>query len=230
LHGDKAFVRDYRISRKDGEIRWVQGRGQIFLDAAGKISYISGVLFDVSDYKRAEEAKERLEVQVAQSQKLEALGTLAGGLAHEFNNILWGIMGSAELCIMLLEGGSAKPEKLLGHLKIIMQASERARQLIRQIMVFSRKDALEIRPVRPHHLVAEAVNLLRSTIPKNINIVCETDRSRGSILADPVQIQQIVMNLCTNAYHAMEQEGGVLSIKLEEVIADSELAIQPPKL
>lgn len=222
-------IYEYRFRRQDGGELWTMLSANPILDEEGHFQGSFAMISDITDRKRVEEAKKKMEAQLQQAQKLEALGTLAGGISHEFNNILWGIMGSAELGMMNL-GAKPEPAKLSANLKTILQLSDRARQLIIQIMAFSRKSAVDIRPVRPHHIVEEAAKLLRGSIPKNIDIVCETDRSRGSILADPVQIQQIVMNLGINAYHAMEQEGGVLRIKLEEVIADSEIASQHPGL
>ncbi|MHB8069711.1 MAG: PAS domain-containing hybrid sensor histidine kinase/response regulator, partial [Desulfobaccales bacterium] len=183
---------------------------------------------DISARKQAEKEKAILEAQLARAQKLESLGTLAGGIAHEFNNILVAIMGYAELAQMDLET-SPEPAKPLDSIKHILTASSRARDLIKQILTFSRKENLDLKAVRPHHVVTETVNLLRGSIPKTIDIDYQADRSRGAILADSVQLQQIVMNLGTNAFQAMGPKG-VLKIRLEEIITDSEVGRLSPDL
>ena len=178
-----------------------------------------GIVRDITDRKRAEEEKEKLEDQLRQSQKMEAIGTMAGGIAHDFNNILGIIIGNTELAIDdVPEWNPAK-----GSLEEIRSASLRAKDVVRHILSFARKSVTERRPVQISPIIEGSLKLLRSSIPSTIeirqNISCEYD----TILADPTQINQVLMNLCTNASHAMREEGGVLEVSLHNL--DFELPI-----
>jgi len=154
-----------------------------------------------------------LESKLQQAQKMEAVGTLAGGIAHDFNNILTPILGYAELTAnMIPQSDPAAP-----HLKAIHNAGLRAKELVQQILTFSRQTAHEKKPLQPYPLVKETLKLLRSSLPATIEIRDNISRECGSILGDPTQVQQVVMNLCTNAYHAMREHGGVLAVSLKQV-------------
>ncbi len=160
--------------------------------------------------KRLEKEREEVAKQLRQSQKMEAIGTLAGGIAHDFNNILGGIIGFSELCL------TQAPEPLKPKLNQILNASERAKDLVRQILTFSHKTEYEKRPIRLCLVIEEVLNLLRASFPASIEI--QTDlKSQAYILADQTQIHQVLMNLCTNAWHAMKEKGGTLKIELKEV-------------
>ena len=164
-----------------------------------------------------------LEKRLSQGQKLEAIGTLAGGIAHDFNNILSGIFGYGELA--LLEGGnSADTEKYIHQ---IMKASERARDLVSQIMTFSRQTEVEFRPLRPKTVMKEALKLLRASIPATIDIQTRID-SDAAILAEPTQIHQVVMNLCTNAVHAIGDKAGTVHLELLDFVVDEEFTRTHP--
>ncbi len=226
LLAEKRIMWEGMHLSKDGQKIPVEISNQLF-DLDGK-PVILATVRNITKRKKAEEEKAQLEAKIVQSQKLESLGTLAGGIAHEFNNILAAIMGYAEMAVMELKQ-SPNSGNLLDYIKHILKASSRAKDLIRQILTFSRKENIDLKSVSPYHVVTETVNLLRGSIPKTIDIDYKADRSRGTILADPVQLQQIVMNLGTNAYQAMGQRG-VLKIRLEEVIADSEVASLSPAL
>ncbi len=171
---------------------------------------IRGVIIDISE-------KKNLEQKLLQSQKMEAIGTLAGGIAHDFNNILSAIMGYSELAELKL---SENPT-VARHLAEILSASERAKELVQQILTFSRKTEQQKQPLQISQIVTEALKLLRSSIPSTINIE-QNISSNSFTLADPTQIQQIVMNLCTNAYHAMRETGGTLTVSLTETELISE--------
>ena len=166
------------------------------------------VLRDITELKRAEQAKLDLEDQLRQSQKMEALGTLAGGIAHEFNNILAAIIGHAELASLKLK--QSQPAEL--QIKNILSGAERAKGLTRQILTFSREGSQELAPLRAGQLIRESVELLRATLPSTINIRCELNDD-GVILADQSTLNQVVMNLCTNAAHAMRQGGGTIEVR-----------------
>lgn len=159
-----------------------------------------------------EDITERLsiEAKLRQAQKMESLGTLAGGVAHDFNNILTAIQGFASLA----RYDTDKTESLIDDLNEILKASQRASELVRQILTFSRMTEFEKRPIRVDLIIREALKLLRSTLPSNIEIRNQVEKLTDMVVADPTQIHQIMMNLCTNAAHAMEEKGGTLSISL----------------
>ena len=145
------------------------------------------------------------------AQKMEAIGTLAGGIAHDFNNILSSIFGYTQLAQMNI----ASPEKAKDHMDQVLKGAQRAAALVQQILTFSRQTENQKKPLKLHLIIKESVKLLRSSIPTTIEI--QTDiRSQAMVLADPTQMHQIMMNLCTNAYHAMMTDGGTLSIILEK--------------
>jgi len=171
---------------------------------------------DITASRKTAEEKERLEAQLQQSQKMEAIGTLAGGIAHDFNNILGGIMGYAELAKMKLPEES----KIIGDLEQVIKSSKRAADLVKQILTVSRRHKKEQRPVQVRYIVNEALKLLKATLPTTIEIQEDLARDTGIVNADPTQMHQVIMNLCTNAGHAMEKNGGVLEITLANVELD----------
>jgi PAS domain S-box-containing protein len=174
-------------------------------DENNNLTQIRGFLLDVTEQKN-------LETQLMQVQKIEAIGTLAGGIAHDFNNILSSIFGYAQLAEIHIE----QPEKAKEYIRQLIKGGQRAAALIRQILTFSRQSEFKKRPLSVYPLLKEALKLLRSSIPSNIEIR-ENIFSRAMVMADPTQIHQVIMNLCTNAYHAMIETGGVLTVKLDEV-------------
>ena len=185
---------------------------------AGRECYLESFI-DLSEQIQAEVDKERLEVQLRQAQKMEALGTLAGGIAHDFNNILSAVLGYSELGLQDLEN---QDHPLYPKLKAINHAGHRARDLVEQILAFSRMQEQLQAPIRISPIVREALKLLQSSLPANIqvNVAITADKS---VLGDPTQIHQIIMNLCTNAYHAMQASGGVMEVLLEQVSVDASM-------
>jgi PAS domain S-box-containing protein len=183
---------------------------------AGRDCFLESFI-DLSEQIQAEVEKERLEVQLRQAQKMEALGTLAGGIAHDFNNILSAVLGYSELGLQDLDD-QAHP--LYPKLKAINHAGHRARDLVEQILAFSRMQEQLQAPIKIAPIVKEALKLLQSSLPANIKVraAITTDRP---VMGDPTQIHQIIMNLCTNAYHAMQESGGVMGIALEQVSFDA---------
>jgi PAS domain S-box-containing protein len=162
--------------------------------------------------------RKQLENQLRQVQKMEAVGTLAGGIAHDFNNILTAIIGYLDLARRECEKGTV----LDSHLNEVLKASYRASDLVKQILAFSRQSDRERKPIQISHLVREALKLLRSSLPSTIEIRSTIVERPGIILGEPTQIHQILMNLCTNAAHAMSDEGGVLEVKVQNVYLDSD--------
>ncbi len=167
---------------------------------------------EITERKLVEQTLRESEERLRQVQKMESIGTLAGGIAHDFNNILFPIVGYTE---MLLEDIPAdSPQR--GNLNEIYTSTLRAKDLVKQILTFSRQDNIEIKLVRIQPVIKEALKLIRSTIPTSIEIKQYVRKDCGIIKADPTQIHQVVMNLATNAYHAMENTGGELEVSLKE--------------
>ena len=169
----------------------------------------TGKLTGYVSLKRDVTQEIKIEEHLRQSQKMEAIGTLAGGIAHDFNNILSAIMGYAELSKML-----TSDEKIEPYLDQILQAGLRSRDLVQQILTFSRKREQEKKPVLVKPIVKEALKLLRSSIPATVEIRQKYSQADDAVLADPTQIHQIVMNLCTNAVHAMRDQEGILDVSV----------------
>lgn len=159
----------------------------------------------------AEKQKSDLEAQLRQAYKMEAIGTLAGGIAHDFNNLLGVIIGYSEMA----RDDAPQNSSIAKDLDRVLTASHRAKELVKQILTFSRQSQVDLTPIATQPIIKESLKLLRSSIPTTIEIKEDIDSECGPILADPTQIHQILMNLCTNAYHAMEDKGGVLSITLK---------------
>jgi PAS domain S-box-containing protein len=179
--------------------------------------HTTGIIRDITDRKQAEEEKKKLETQLQQSQKMEAIGTLAGGIAHDFNNILFAIIGFSEIAMDdVPEGSMAR-----ANMKEVLTASMRAKGLVKHIIAFSRQAEQERMPLQIQPIVKEALELLRASLPSTIEISQNIDKECGAVLAEPTQIHQVVMNLCANAYHAMREDGGVLEVTLAEVDIDS---------
>ncbi len=161
----------------------------------------------------------QMQTKLASSEKFQALGQMASGVAHDFNNILSGIMGYAEMALYDIPGNSRARKSI----EQVLKASNRAEDLVKQILAFSRQSESdqERRPIQVHHIVQEALKLTRASLPTTIDIHQDISSHGTTVLADPTQIHQILMNLCTNAHHAMREKGGVLEISLAPVELDS---------
>lgn len=199
-----------RIERPDGNLRDVQ---QLYFT----IETDNGVMMacttrDITD-------KLLMEKQLTQTQKMEAMGTLAGGIAHDFNNLLGGIIGYTDLAMRKAD----KDSPLQKYLDQVLTASRRATDLVKQILTFSRSEDKEKKePVQLSLIVKEALKLLRSTLPETIEIISKIEAKECFILANPTQFHQVIMNLCTNAAHAMKNNGGIMEVRLtEETIEDA---------
>jgi signal transduction histidine kinase/ActR/RegA family two-component response regulator len=215
---------------KDGEERNFEIYAYPVLDRAGKVVQVIEYCVDVTEKKEAEREREKLEKQLQQSLKMEAMGTLAGGIAHDFNNILSAIFGFTDILRYELPPES----EAQGRLDSLLKAGNRAKDLVKQILTFSRQGEQEKKPFQIHLLVKEALKLLRASIPVTIEMREEIEDC-GLVLADPTQIHQVVMNLCTNAYHAMREGKGVIAVSLSVVDIDggdskvAALTLQPGK-
>jgi signal transduction histidine kinase len=172
---------------------------------------------DISKQKRAEADREKLQTQLLQAQKLESIGTLAGGIAHDFNNILASVIGYTELALDDIKKGTM----LYEYLQEILLAGNRATDLVKQILTFSRQTDQEQKLFQLKLIVIEALKLLRASIPSTIEIK-QNVQSNALIMGDSTRIHQVLMNLCTNAAHAMEDKGGLLTVDLFDVELDSE--------
>jgi PAS domain S-box-containing protein len=181
-------------------------------DHAGEALGIGCIATDITDRKRAEEGLCEAQKRLLRSQKMEALGTLAGGIAHDFNNILTVIQANSELIGMNIPEGSDDIDSV----QDILKATQRATSLIRRILTFSHVNVAGLKRVDPRVVVEEALHMVRAVLPANVEIRREIEHGDGHIMADESQIHEIVLNLCTNAYHAMQESGGVLEVRLDE--------------
>jgi PAS domain S-box-containing protein len=217
---------EFKIRAKSGRELCVLINSKIIYGADGKPKGATAVVHDLTEQKQAEEEKKNLEYQLQQAQKMEAIGTLAGGIAHDFNNILSVIIGYTELILM---NGDVN-EEVRQNLKEIFSASKHARDMVKQILAFSRQNKQERKPIQVAHIVKEAIKMLRASLPATISIQQHIEKDTGVIEADPTQIHQVLMNLCTNAAHAIHEKDGVLKIHLGNIDLDQKAAADIPGL
>jgi PAS domain S-box-containing protein len=205
---------EYSLSINN-KIMWFEGRATP--KSKNTVLYIGR---DITLQKQREIEKINLEKQLRHTQKLETIGTLAGGIAHDFNNILAPIMGYTEMALLKL----TKTEPLYKDLQNVLNGAHRAKELVEQILLFSKQNEKKRIHVRVQNLIREALKLLRPSIPSTIEIHQDIDSRCPKIFADSTQIHQVIINLCTNAWQSMEEQGGVLSIELKKIRVDSMLA------
>lgn len=226
----KAVDREVRL-RESGanetssfEFKGITKIGEIFdVEVLGnRILYqgqtaIQGILLNITERKNSELERQRLEDQLHQVQKMEAIGTLAGGIAHDFNNILSAIIGYTELAV------SDIPENIETRHKLaqVLAAADRAKDMVKQILAFSRKGEKEQRPILLSEIVNESFTLLRSSLPSTIDIRLHIEERLNPVMANPTQMHQVIMNICTNAAHAMREKGGILEISVKEIELDA---------
>jgi PAS domain S-box-containing protein len=209
--GRKSFTHDpYRIVAKDGTLKWLDDRTYIRRNEEGRITHYQGIVLDITE-------RYQLEAQLQHAQKMEAVGTLAGGIAHDFNNLLQAVQGYAELLLL----GKKSDDPSYRELQQIVSASKKGVQLTRQLLTFSRKVVGEKQSVNLNDMIVGVKELLERTIPKMIEIdLCLAEKLKIT-RADPVQLEQLVMNLVVNAVEAMPH-GGRLMIETENVTIDEE--------
>ena len=216
LSGERfSSVETCRFNKK-GEIIPVSISGAIYKDQDGNPIGSIINLRDISEQKG-------MEAQLQQSQKMEAIGTLAGGIAHDFNNMLFPIVGHSEM----LRADLPADSPLQHHVNMILEATMRSKDLVKQILAFSRQGHQEINLIKLQPIIKESIKLLRSSIPTTIDIQHEIDPGCGAIVADPTQVHQIFMNLATNSYHAMEDSGGRLKVDLKQVRMEPDQSLLP---
>lgn len=225
LNGEPIVSDEYVAVKKDGSLFPIFTSSTPFYDDDVIIG-LRGIVIDLSTAKRIEREKSELEARLHQARKMEAIGTLAGGIAHEFNNILGIILGNAELAKDDIPDWN--PARF--NLDEIKTASLRAKDVVRQLLTFSRKAEENLQPINLVPVVKEAIKFLRSSIPTSIEIRQNIAEKCHTIIADPTQIHQVMLNLSANAAHAMEEMGGILGFFLQNVTVDATSQIADSKL
>jgi len=214
---DRAPYHQRQMIRKDGQQIDIEV-STTGLAVDGRVEGFVVVIRDITE-------RLQLETQLRQSQKMQALGTLVGGIAHDFNNILAAVLGYAELTL----DDVSRESMAWDNLKQIIAAGERARHLVQQMLTFGRRAKQEHQPLQLHRLVKEVLELLRPVFPATITLRQEVDLRTSTVLANPTQMQQVLMNLCTNAAHAMRLTGGVLEVRLDAVAFAAESTLPHPE-
>lgn len=211
--------KEYRKQRKkiidsNGNAGWLEVNKVPLRDQGGRII---GILTTAENVTK----EQNLEKQLLQSQKMEAIGTLAGGIAHDFNNILTSILNSTELALGDVEGDTQTAKDL----ERVLKAARRGSQVVKQILSFSRPSKEGFRPTDLTVVCQEVLSLMDASLPSNISIHSAMPDSIILVDADPTQIHQVILNLCTNAYHALRENGGKIHVNVEEEEVDGELAV-----
>jgi len=214
----------FRIITRSGRLRWVKLK-TVAIEWEGRPATLNFVS-DITERKEAQEARAKLQNRLRQAQKMEAIGTLTGGVAHDFNNILSIIMGYTELIESELPEGDVAGKGL----REIKAASLRAKEVIRQLLTFSRKGEEVQAPQDISLIIKEGMRMMRSTIPSSVEIRDQIDRDLPKVMANPTQIHQLIVNLCKNASDAMTEHGGTLSVQLTAASLSAEAAAPDPDL
>lgn len=224
---DSTFEHQYRVVLPDDGLRWVRARGVTTVDSGGSVSGLEGTCQDITEQRRIEEVTASLESQLRESQKMEAIGTLAGGIAHDFNNILAAIIGNVEISRLEIGDSNAVVQKCLND---VMKASSRARDLVQQILSFSRRQPTDRKLIPLSPVIREAVQLLQATLPASVSLTAECDDESLLVMADTTQISQVLINLVTNAMQAMNGHRGNVRITMDSRLLTKELTDAHPSL
>jgi PAS domain S-box-containing protein len=222
-HGNRVY--GYLSGSVPEVVRSDPEEQSLFAEMAGDVAFALHSIEQEEVKKKIQHERDRFEAELRQAQKMEAIGALAGGIAHDFNNILTAIMGFAQLTEQDLEKGSTPYENL----QEVLKASNRARELVKQILTFSRQTTEPLQPVKVHFLIKESLKLLRASLPSTIEIQRDL-KSKAMVLSDPTRIHQIMMNLCTNAAHAMRDKGGILEVNLKDLELGGDASSRHPDL
>lgn len=205
LNGEKEFDTEFRVLHPDGTVKHIKGKGLVLRGADGNAERMLGINYDITEAKHAEEEKHKLESQLQQAQKMESVGRLAGGVAHDFNNMLSVIMGHAELGLMRLEATSP----VCADLKEISKTAERSADLTRQLLAFARKQTVAPKVIDLNDTVSSMLRMLQRLIGEDINLTWQPSVEQCQVKMDPSQIDQILANLCVNARDAIEDTGWI---------------------
>jgi PAS domain S-box-containing protein len=212
----ESFQIEKRYLHKSGQTIWVQLNVSLAWNPDGTPRHFVAQIQDITERRRAEEQRKKLEEQLRQAQKMEALGSLAGGTAHEFNNILGIIIGYSDLAKLELADG----HPVARHLEEVLKASLRAKEIVQQILTFTRQQKDQRELIFLHPIVADTVKLIRTTLPEEVKIETDLVPGASAILGNPTQIHQVLINLCTNAWHAMKKGGGLIRVSQRTVTLD----------
>lgn len=226
IRSDGSYSMDARMLKKDGTEWFMHTNGLVMHNENGEPIRFIGTQQDITQKKESEQRQKEMEAKLQQAYKMEAIGTLAGGIAHDFNNILGTIIGYTEMALDDCEPDSPISKDLDN----VLEAGLRAAELVKQILVFSRQEQVEPIIFSPAVTIKEVLTMLRPTLPATITVKESIDPSAGAVLADPTKINQIFMNLCTNAYHAMEKEGGILEVVLQQLVHEEGDETNPHEL
>jgi PAS domain S-box-containing protein len=219
------YEMDYRIHPRPGKTRWLRARGKVFRDAQGNPVRVSGSVTDITERKRAEAERLKLEERLRQAEKMEAIGRLAGGIAHDFNNVLGGIFAYGE--ILYEEAPESSSRKR--HARNLLTAAARGRALVEQILAHSRSQSGKREPTDIGRMVAETLELVRGSLPPNITVESRAVGSSLVVMSNPTQLHQVIMNLCSNAIHALGK-GGTLRVALAASDVGAEHALSQGRL
>jgi two-component system cell cycle sensor histidine kinase/response regulator CckA len=209
---------EYQVRRRDGTVIWISETARAVRDEAGVIRHYEGFIENITIRKNAETERARMEKQMLQSQKIEAIGTLAGGMAHDFNNILCAMLGYTELAL----GDSHVKGLTRDNLEMVLKSANRARDLIKRILTFSRPTDVQQHPLKLGGILKEVVKLLSATLPSSIAIHVNIRTEEDVVVADATEMHQVMMNLGTNAGHAMKSNGGRLEFELATINLEAE--------
>jgi CheY-like chemotaxis protein len=222
----RPIIAQMEVIRRDGMPVVVESTVSILYNRDKMATKILGITRDITERKKAETDREKMQDRLRHSHKMEAIGTLAGGIAHDFNNILSGIFGYTELALRKL----SPSDPVSGYMQELLSAAKRARGLINQILTLSCQQDHELKPISIGPIIEEVLRLISVSLPVNIAVHTEINAMCDVINANSVQIHQIITNLCTNAVHAMKERGGLLGVRLENVDVNSSLSRKYPEL
>jgi len=225
VHGEISHGEEIIIRHLQGDDRWISSNAAPIRDPDGTIVASIFSFHDITERKQAQREHEELLIQLHQIQKMESISILAGGIAHDFNNLLQVATGNIELALTNMDQDTFQT----AHLATAAKAIDKAAELTRQLLIFSRKAAVQKKPINPKTEIEEVLKILQRTIPKMIRIELHLDGAAWTVTADPVQFTQVLLNICSNAAESMES-GGLLVVETSNVILDSQNTKTHPDL
>ncbi len=225
-----SYQRRFRIYHASGKFRHVEDEGIVLPDESGRPARLLGTVRDVTEQVQSDNVEQQAEQALQHSKRLESLGVLAGGIAHDFNNILAAIIGLTDMSIQAFTDGTPDIDEILEDLRESLGAAHRAKDLVKQILAFSRQSGEEHEPLVLHVIAHEVLSLLRASVPSSIRVVDSIDPQSGMVMANPTQMHQVIMNYCTNGLQAMAERDGILEVRLEDVDVTRRFAATNPKL